>query len=205
MPRDPYEVLGVARDADETEVKKAFRRLARELHPDVNSTETAEEDFKEVSEAYEILSDAERRATYDRYGFEGLRSGGYAPPDFSGFGSLGDIFDAFFGAGAFGGGGRGMAVQGGDVAVAVEVSLEEAALGASHEVSYDAIARCERCHGNGAEPGTPIETCSGTSWPNAVLVTARTRPVPSQVRQVRTSVPGSAPLPSQRSQASTRS
>src|SRR2546423_10769194 len=160
MPRDPYGVLGVGRDADDADIKKAFRRLARELHPDVNSAETAEEDFKEAAEAYEILSDPERKATFDRYGFEGLRSGGYAPPDFSGFGSLGDIFDAFFGGGAFGGGGRGMAVQGGDVAVAVEVSLEEAAHGASHEVSYDAISRCERCHGNGAEPGTPIETCS---------------------------------------------
>src|SRR4051794_4472273 len=108
MPRDPYEVLGVSRDADDSEIKKAFRRLARQLHPDVNSAETAEEDFKEAAEAYEILSDPERKATYDRYGFEGLRSGGYAPPDFSGFGSLGDIFDAFFGAsGAFGGGGGG--------------------------------------------------------------------------------------------------
>src|SRR3954449_12281662 len=155
MPRDPYEVLGVPRDAGETEVKKAFRRLARELHPDVNSSETAEEDFKEVAEAYEILSDADRRATFDRYGFDGLRTGGYAPTDFGGFGSLGDIFDAFFGGAGFGGGGRGMAMQGGDVAVAVELSLEDAALGASPEVSYDGIGRCERCHGNGAEPGTP--------------------------------------------------
>src|SRR5215210_5246113 len=97
MPRDPHEVLGVPRDADDNQIKKAFRRLARELHPDVNSAETAEEDFKEAAEAYEILSDPERRATFDRYGFEGLRSGGYAPADFSGFGSLGDIFDAFFG------------------------------------------------------------------------------------------------------------
>src|SRR3954454_9082628 len=106
MPRDPYEVLGVPRDAGDGQIKKAFRRLARELHPDVNSAETAEEDFKEAAEAYEILSDPERRATFDRYGFEGLRTGGYAPPDFSGFGSLGDIFDAFCGSSAFGGGAR---------------------------------------------------------------------------------------------------
>src|SRR5918911_5058132 len=139
MPRDPYEVLGVARDADDAEIKKAFRRLARQLHPDVNSAETAEEDFKEAAEAYEILSDPERKATYDRYGFEGLRSGGYAPPDFSGFGSLGDIFDAFFGSGTFGGGGgRGMAVQGGDVAGAGEGSLAGAPPRAAHEGSYDA-------------------------------------------------------------------
>src|SRR3954468_1860621 len=113
MPRDRYEVLGVGRDADDAAVKKAFRRLARELHPDVNSSETAEEDFKEAAEAYEVLSAPERRATFDRYGWEGLRTGGYAPPDFSGFGSLGDIFDAFFGSSAFGGGARGMAGQGG--------------------------------------------------------------------------------------------
>jgi molecular chaperone DnaJ len=158
MPRDPYEVLGVGRDADDTQVKKAFRKLARELHPDVNSSETAEEDFKEAAEAYEVLSDGERRATFDRYGWDGLRSGGYAPQDFSGFGSLGDIFDAFFGGGG-GGGGRGGPMQGGDVGVTVDIDLLAAAQGVPVEVSFDAIARCEHCNGNGAEPGTPIETC----------------------------------------------
>src|SRR5947208_4204459 len=189
MPRDPYEVLGVARDADDGEIKKAFRKLARQLHPDVNSAETAEEDFKEAAEAYEILSDPERKATYDRYGFEGLRTGGYAPPDFSGFGSLGDIFDAFFGSGAFGGGARGMAVQGGDVAVALEVSLEQAANGASAEVSFDAIARCERCHGNGAEPGTPIETCSRCGGAGRLQAVTRT-PFGQVVRTVECDVCG---------------
>jgi molecular chaperone DnaJ len=105
-PRDPYEVLGVARDAEEAEIKKAFRRLARELHPDVNRHDPdAEEKFKEAAEAYEILSDAERRATYDRFGHDGLRSGGFAP-NFEGFGSISDLFDAFFGS-AFGGATRG--------------------------------------------------------------------------------------------------
>ena len=189
MPRDPYEILGVSRDAEDGEIKKAFRRLARQLHPDVNSAETAEEDFKEAAEAYEILSDPERRATYDRYGFEGLRSGGYAPPDFSGFGSLGDIFDAFFGSAGFGGGGRGMAVQGGDVAVAVELSLEDAALGASPEVSYDGIGRCERCHGNGAEPGTPIETCSRCGGQGRLQAVTRT-PFGQVVRTVECDVCG---------------
>src|ERR1700733_6963780 len=99
--RDYYEVLGVPRDADETTIKKAFRRLARELHPDVNSHDPdAEEKFKAAATAYEILSDSERRATYDRYGHEGLRSGGQAP-NFDGFGNVGDIFNAFFGE-AFG-------------------------------------------------------------------------------------------------------
>src|SRR3954451_12774995 len=189
MPRDPYEILGVSRDAEDGEIKKAFRRLARQLHPDVNSAETAEEDFKEAAEAYEILSDPERRATYDRYGFEGLRSGGYAPPDFSGFGSLGDIFDAFFGSSAFGGGGRGMAVQGGDVAVALEISLGQAANGTSSEVSYDVISRCERCHGNGAEPGTPIETCSRCGGTGRLQAVTRT-PFGQVVRTVECDVCG---------------
>ena len=103
MPRDPYEVLGVERDASEQQIKKAFRMLARELHPDVNAHDPqAEEKFKEAAEAYEVLSDGDRRATYDRFGHEGLRSGGYAP-NFDAFGSFADIFDAFFGQMAGGG------------------------------------------------------------------------------------------------------
>jgi molecular chaperone DnaJ len=155
-PRDPYEVLGVRRDASEQDIKKAFRRLARELHPDVNAHDPqAEDKFKEAAEAYEILSDAQRRATYDRYGHEGLRSGGFSP-NFDAFGSIGDLFDAFFG-GQFGG--RSGPAAGGDVAVSVEVQLLEAASGKSIEVSYEAVEICEHCRGNGAEPGTPIETC----------------------------------------------
>jgi len=155
MPRDPYEVLGVERDASEQEIKKAFRLLARELHPDVNAHDPqAEDKFKEAAEAYEILSDSERRATYDRYGHDGLRSGGYAP-NFEGFGSISDLFNAFFGAGA----GGFQTAQGEDVAVAVTIDLAEAASGTTVNVRYDAVDRCEHCHGNGAEPGTPIETC----------------------------------------------
>ncbi len=157
MPRDPYEVLGIARDASEQQIKKAFRQLARELHPDVNAHDPqAEEKFKEAAEAYEILSDAERRATYDRYGHEGLKSGGYAP-NFDAFGSIGDLFNAFFGGGASAG--RAGPSQGEDMAVAIEIDLVEAADGANVEVAYEAVERCEHCHGNGAEPGTPIETC----------------------------------------------
>src|SRR2546429_3504621 len=110
--RDPYEVLGVARDADESAIKKAFRRLARELHPDVNRHDPdAEEKFKEPAEAYEILSDSERRATFDRYGHDGLRSGGYTP-NFDAFGSIGDLFNAFFGGGGGFGGRPGPAAGG---------------------------------------------------------------------------------------------
>jgi molecular chaperone DnaJ len=164
-PRDPYEVLGVPRDADEATIKKAFRKLARELHPDVNRHDPdAEEKFKEAAEAYEILNDAERRATYDRYGHDGLRSGGFSP-NFEGFGSISDLFDAFFGGaggGVFGGFGGAAATgptQGRDVAVHADITLAEAAAGTNVELSFEAIETCEVCHGNGAKPGTPIVTC----------------------------------------------
>src|SRR6476469_10361232 len=135
VPRDYYDILGVSREAGDAEIKKAFRKLARELHPDVNSHDPdAEDKFKEAAEAYEILSDPERRATYDRYGHEGLRSGGWSSSA-ANFGSLSDLFDAFFGGGGAGGGifggGRGGPRQGGDVAVAAEVDLAQAATGAS--------------------------------------------------------------------------
>jgi molecular chaperone DnaJ len=174
MPRDPYEVLGVERDASGQEVKKAFRRLARELHPDVNAHDPeAEEKFKEAAEAYEILSDDERRATYDRYGHEGLRSGGYAP-NFDAFGSIGDLFEAFFGAGTGGFGARSGPAPGGDVAVSVEIDLLEAANGVTATVSYEAIDRCEHCHGNGAEPGTPIDKCERCGGTGQLQVATRT-------------------------------
>jgi molecular chaperone DnaJ len=177
MRRDPYEVLGVARDADDGEIKRTFRRLARELHPDVNRHDPeAEEKFKEAAEAYEILSDAERRATYDRFGFEGLDSRGYASQA-HGFGSFADIFDAFFGGDPFGaafGRGGGGRTQGGDIAVEAEVSLADAARGRTVEVSYELVDTCERCRGNGAEPGTPIETCPTCGGQGRVRAVTRT-------------------------------
>ncbi len=176
LRRDPYEVLGVGRDAADDEIKRTFRKLARELHPDVNRHDPeAEEKFKEAAEAYEILSDPERRAIYDRYGHDGLSSRGYGPT-VQGFGSFADIFDAFFGGDPFGGGrgARGGAVQGGDIAVSIGVSLEEAAAGKSVDVEYEAVEACEHCHGNGAEPGTPIETCSRCEGTGEIRTVART-------------------------------
>jgi molecular chaperone DnaJ len=164
VPRDYYDVLDVDRGASETEIKKRFRRLARELHPDVNRHDPdAEERFKEAAEAYEVLSDPERRRVYDAFGHDGLRTGGWAPRT-AGFGDVEDIFEAFFGRGdplfgeLFGFGPRG-AAAGGDVGAAVEISLEEVVTGAKRELSFDAVTACERCRGNGAEPGTPIRTC----------------------------------------------
>ncbi|MGO9321851.1 MAG: molecular chaperone DnaJ [Solirubrobacteraceae bacterium] len=171
MPRDPYEVLGVGRDASAQDIKKAFRQLAMELHPDVNAHDPdAEEKFKEAAEANEILSDPERRATYDRYGHEGLRSGGYAP-NFDSFGSISDLFNAFFGGVQSG---RGGPAPGGDVAVAIELDLLEAANGATVEVAYEAVDRCEHCNGNGAEPGTPIHTCERCGGAGQLQAVTRT-------------------------------
>ena len=177
MRRDPYEVLGVSRDAGEGDVKKAFRRLARELHPDVNTHDPqAEEKFKEAAEAYEILADAERRATYDRYGFDGLESRGFASAA-HGFGSFADIFDAFFGGdpfGAFGGRAGTGRVQGGDVGVEVQITLEQAARGATVEVSYDLVDACERCGGSRAEPGSDVHTCTTCQGAGRVRAVSRT-------------------------------
>jgi molecular chaperone DnaJ len=182
MPRDPYEVLGVRRDASEQQIKKAFRALARELHPDVNAHDPdAEEKFKEAAEANEILSDPDRRATYDRYGHEGLRSGGWNP-GFDSFGSFGDLFEAFFG-GAGAGGGRSGPAPGADLAVAVEVDLLEAARGTTVEVEVEAIELCDHCNGNGAEPGTPIETCARCGGAGQLQATTRT-PFGQMVRAV---------------------
>jgi molecular chaperone DnaJ len=185
VPTDAYELLGVPRTADETQIKKAFRKLARELHPDVSQEENAEARFKEVAEAYEILSDAERRATYDRYGYEGLRSGGYSPTDFGAFGGLSDILDAFFGGGGgiFGGGGRGGPRGGGDVAATVELDLADVLGDSKAEVEYEAVERCTKCHGNGAEPGTPIKTCERCGGAGRLQGVTRT-PFGQVVRQV---------------------
>ena len=187
MPTDAYELLGVPRDADENQIKKAFRKLARELHPDVNNEPGAEERFKEVAEAYEILSDPERRRTYDRYGYDGLKSGGYRPTDFGAFGGLGDIFDAFFGGGGggggfFGGGHRGPA-PGHDAGAEAAIDLADVLTGASAEVSFEAIEVCSKCNGNAAEPGTPIRTCTRCGGSGRLQGVTRT-PFGQVVRQV---------------------
>jgi molecular chaperone DnaJ len=156
--RDYYEVLGVPRTADDGEVKRAFRRLARSLHPDVSEAPDAEERFREVVEAYEVLSKPETRELYDRFGHAGLRSGGFAPTHFD-FGSLTDLFSAFFGDDLFGVAGRPSRTRGADVAAEVELGLAEAAQGTKREVPFPVAVVCPACHGSGAEPGTSPVTC----------------------------------------------
>ncbi|MDQ3571289.1 MAG: molecular chaperone DnaJ [Actinomycetota bacterium] len=179
MQRDYYEVLGVDRGVDATELKKAFRKLARELHPDVNSHDPhAEEKFKEAAEAYEVLSDPERKRTYDAYGHDGLRSGGWRPR--ASGGGIEDILSAFFGQGGdspfgdiFGFGSQGPA-QGQDIGLAIEIELHDVLTGVQREVSFDAVSRCGHCNGNGAEPGTPIRTCETCGGQGAVQRVSRT-------------------------------
>ena len=179
IPRDYYEVLGVSRDASDAEIKKAFRRLARELHPDVNSHDPdAEEKFKEAAEAYEVLSDPDRRATYDRYGHEGLRSGGYAP-NFEGFGSVADIFEAFFGGGRVRERLRRRARRRRDAGRRRGRDRRDrpGAGGARHLGRGRPSRRsplCEHCRGNGAEPGTPIETCPRCDGTGQLRAVSRT-------------------------------
>jgi len=179
VPRDYYEVLGVDRGAPETEIKKTFRALARELHPDVNTTDPdAEERFKEAAEAYEVLSDPERRRLYDAFGHDGLKTGGWRPQS-AGAGGIEDIFEAFFGRGdpLFGelfGFGRAGPAAGGDIAAEVEITLAEVVTGATREVSFEAVSACEHCRGNGAEPGTPIRACDDCGGSGQVRRVVRT-------------------------------
>jgi len=163
MPRDYYEVLGVGRDANKAEVKTAFRRLARELHPDVNDHDPeAEEKFKAAAEAYEVLSDPERRGVYDRYGQEGLRSGGFPPG--GGFGSVEDIFQAFFGGG-FSFEVRRGPMRGQDLIHTVEISAVEAMLGAKIKVpSHEGEREIELPPGT--QPGTQY-ALRGNGMPGA--------------------------------------
>ncbi|MGH3020452.1 MAG: molecular chaperone DnaJ [Gaiellaceae bacterium] len=159
--RDYYEILGVSRDADERAIKSSFRRLARELHPDVSDHPEAQERFREAAEAYEVLSKPETKELYDRYGHEGLRTGGFRPTDFD-LGNLTDLFAAFFGDDLFGGlgGRRGRrSARGADVLAEVEVELVEAAEGVRRSVPFPVVVGCTACGGTGAAPGTAPTTC----------------------------------------------
>jgi len=163
---DYYALLGVSASASADEIKRAFRKRARELHPDTNPDPTAEERFKEVARAYEVLSDPERRRRYDMFGPEEPRGGGGASDPFSSMAGagFGDIFDAFFGSGSpFGGGGRTRGpsgpVRGPDMEVALDLEFEEAVFGVDRDVTLRVPVTCAECEGSGARPGTSPVTC----------------------------------------------
>lgn len=166
MKRDYYEVLGVGRDADAPTLKKAYRQLAMKLHPDKNpGNAEAEESFKEAAEAYEILSDSEKRSIYDQFGHDGLSNRGYSPRGFNSyqdiFSQFGDVFGDIFGGifgGGMGGGGRRRARRGADLRMGLEISLEDAAFGIERVVEVPRRIRCEDCEGTGAASGS-IKTC----------------------------------------------
>lgn len=156
--KDYYEVLGVARDATEEQIKKAFRRKARETHPDVATGPDAEERFKEINEAYEVLSDTEKRATYDRYGTADPRAAGYGAGDMGDiFGGFEDIFSVFMGG--MGGGAARVRTEGRDMGARVSVTLLEAATGVEKTVELTRDAPCDACHASGAAPGGSSKTC----------------------------------------------
>ena len=171
--RDYYEILGVDRSAGEADVKRAFRRLARELHPDVSGEPDAEERFKEIVEAYEVLSKSETRALYDRFGHAGLRSGGFQPTPFD-FGSLADIFSAFFGDDVFGVATGARRARGADIAAEVEIDLEEAATGVKRSVPVQVALSCEECGGDGVEPGTTAAACDNCAGTGRIQHVSRT-------------------------------
>ena len=163
--RDFYDVLGVNRDATEDDIKKAYRKLAMKYHPDRNpDSKEAEEKFKEVKEAYEILSDSQKRGAYDQFGHAGVdpqAGAGGGGAGFGGFGDFADIFSDIFGGGRGGaGGGRSNVYRGADLRYNLDISLEEAARGCEKQIRIPSHEDCEVCHGTGAKPGTQPKTCS---------------------------------------------
>ncbi len=159
IKRDYYEVLGVPRDATPEQLKSAFRKLALQYHPDRNPSPEAAERFKEISEAYQVLSDPEKRRSYDMYGHSGVDSSGFT--GFEGFGSFSEIFETFFGGGFGARATRQRAVRGDDLRYDLTIDFEEAYTGAEKEIEVPRLATCEHCSGSGAEPGTGYERCMG--------------------------------------------
>lgn len=180
--RDYYEVLGLGKTAAEDEVKKAFRKLAKENHPDLHPGDTAAETrFKEINEAYEVLSDPEKKSKYDQFGHAGVDPNFGAGSYGGGFGGgmdfdLGDIFDSFFGGGFGGGTARSASAprKGEDIHTNVSISFEEAAFGCEKEVSVLAVMECGTCGGGGASPGTTPEVCTTCNGTGSVKVQQRT-------------------------------
>ncbi|MBE6561477.1 MAG: molecular chaperone DnaJ [Ruminococcaceae bacterium] len=177
--RDYYEVLGVDKSADESTIKKAYRSLAKKYHPDMNpGDKEAEKNFKEVNEAYAVLSDPEKKAKYDQFGHAAFEAGGGGYGDFSGFGGMdfdiSDIFSSFFGGGMGGSGARRGPVRGEDINVRLTLDFEEAVFGVKKEISYQRIQKCGECSGTGAAKGTTPKTCPTCNGAGRVRVQQRT-------------------------------
>lgn len=161
--RDYYDILGVNRDASDDDIKKAYRKLAMKYHPDRNpDSKEAEDKFKEVKEAYEILSEPKKRSAYDQFGHAGVdpQAGMGGGQGFGGFGDFADIFSDIFGGGRAAGGGRSNVYRGADLRYNMEITLEEAARGCEKQIRIPSHAACETCHGSGAKPGTQPKTCT---------------------------------------------
>lgn len=159
--QDYYEVLGVARDANKDQLKRAFRKLAQQYHPDVNKAPDAEIRFKEINEAYQVLSDDEKRAIYDRYGHAGLQGSSAGGGDMGGFNDLGSIFEELFGGiGRGGAANRRQPRRGADLRADIRLTFEEAVFGAERDLDIPRMEACERCQGSGAEPPTAPVVCS---------------------------------------------
>jgi molecular chaperone DnaJ len=168
--RDLYAVLGVGRDASDAEIKRAFRRLAQQWHPDVNQDAAASARFKEVNEAYQVLSDPQRRQAYDMFGTTGAPGdGGFG----GGFGNFSDIFDAFFG-GTQAGARRGHPLAGADLRYDLRITLEEAVRGVEKEIEFPVLGRCETCSGSGAKAGSEPVTCEQCGGRGEIRTTRRT-------------------------------
>jgi molecular chaperone DnaJ len=160
--RDYYEVLGVQRGATDADIKKAFRKLAQKWHPDVNVDGGSDDRFKEINEAYQVLSDPQKKQAYDLFGKAGVSgaAGGPGAGDFAGFGGFGDIFDAFFGGAAGGGTRRSHPNAGSDLRYDLRITFVEAVKGTEKEIEFPVLDRCAACQGTGAKPGTSTAACS---------------------------------------------
>jgi molecular chaperone DnaJ len=163
VKRDYYDVLGVRREASDEEIKRAFRKLAQQSHPDVDKSDGAEQRFKELNEAYRVLSDRQRRSAYDMFGHAGVdgaaAGGGFEGFGGGGFGPFGDIFDAFFGGTQAGARGRRRVVAGADLRYDLTIDFAEAVHGVITEISFPTLVACSACEGSGVEPGTQPERC----------------------------------------------
>jgi molecular chaperone DnaJ len=199
MSEDYYELLGVPRDASDEQIKKAFRKRARELHPDVSDDPNAEERFKQLAGAYEALSNPEARARYDQFGEDGLK--GTGQPDFADFGSFQDLFDAFFGAGGdpFGGFQRAATPAAGeDQAAEVSIDFLESARGTTRPVDVELIGPCDVCDSTGAASGAELETCRACEGAGQVEQVRRTMLGQVMRRAVCPQCQGQGKIPSER-------